>query len=107
MAWLFNRPGQTTTSVQPDSRSTVLNRGTGDNVLQIYGAIDANGKVYLVNPNGVVIGKTGDALPIQVPVTRSFRYKTKLHRESERKSSQDSCFYFAGFLCCIKTNSQR
>ena len=51
--------GETTTFVQPNSQSATLNRVTGGNTSQIHGALNANGKVYLVNPNGVVIGKTG------------------------------------------------
>ncbi|MEZ0298983.1 MAG: MBG domain-containing protein [Candidatus Methylacidiphilales bacterium] len=51
--------GETTTFVQPGRSSATLNRVTGGNASQIYGSLNANGRVYLVNPNGVVIGKTG------------------------------------------------
>ncbi|PTY02558.1 hypothetical protein DB346_08400 [Verrucomicrobia bacterium LW23] len=53
------RQGETTTFVQPGSRSAVLNRVTGAGHSQLDGNLRANGQVYLVNPNGVVIGKTG------------------------------------------------
>jgi len=43
--------------VQPTSRSATLNRVTGDQLSLILGRIDANGHVFLVNPNGVVIGQ--------------------------------------------------
>ena len=49
--------GQTTQFVQPNSTATVLNRVTGDpNPSQIFGTLTANGRVFLINPNGVLIG---------------------------------------------------
>ncbi|WP_175780464.1 GLUG motif-containing protein [Burkholderia anthina] len=41
---------------QPGSQSIALNRVIGNNGSQIHGNIDANGKVFLVNPNGVLFG---------------------------------------------------
>ncbi|WP_141715322.1 two-partner secretion domain-containing protein, partial [Burkholderia ubonensis] len=41
---------------QPGSRSIALNRVIGNNGSHIDGQIDANGKVFLVNPNGVLFG---------------------------------------------------
>ncbi|RQR52313.1 filamentous hemagglutinin N-terminal domain-containing protein [Burkholderia sp. Bp9125] len=41
---------------QPGSQSIALNRVIGTNGSQIHGQIDANGKVFLVNPNGVLFG---------------------------------------------------
>ncbi|HHF6009547.1 TPA: filamentous hemagglutinin N-terminal domain-containing protein [Haemophilus influenzae] len=40
---------------QPDSNSVAYNRVTGGNASQIQGKLTANGKVYLANPNGVII----------------------------------------------------
>ncbi|PTY04018.1 hypothetical protein DB346_04270 [Verrucomicrobia bacterium LW23] len=51
--------GETTTFVQPGTRSATLNRVTGSGTSHINGSLNANGRVYLVNPNGVVVGKTG------------------------------------------------
>jgi filamentous hemagglutinin family protein len=42
--------------VQPDSDSISLNTILSHNGSQINGQIDANGHVFLVNPNGVVFG---------------------------------------------------
>jgi|TARA_B110001469_G_scaffold55681_1_gene53696 filamentous hemagglutinin family protein len=39
---------------QPSSSSTVLNRVTGGQASSILGQINANGRVFLVNPNGIV-----------------------------------------------------
>ncbi len=36
-----------------------LNRVTGTSVSSIDGLLSATGSVYLINPNGVIIGKTG------------------------------------------------
>lgn len=43
---------------QPGRSSVALNRVMGVNGSDIQGKIDANGKVFIVNPNGVIFGKT-------------------------------------------------
>ncbi|GAB5412029.1 MAG: hypothetical protein ChlgKO_11430 [Chlamydiales bacterium] len=40
-----------------DSKSSVLNRVTGGNKSEILGRMESNGKVYLLNPKGVLFGK--------------------------------------------------
>jgi filamentous hemagglutinin family protein len=45
--------------IQPSANSAVLNRVTGTTISELMGALEANGKVYLVNPNGIVIGPEG------------------------------------------------
>jgi filamentous hemagglutinin family protein len=42
--------------VQPSAEAATLNRVTGDQVSVILGRLDANGHVFLVNPNGIVFG---------------------------------------------------
>ncbi|WP_276153166.1 MULTISPECIES: MBG domain-containing protein [unclassified Sulfitobacter] len=44
---------------QPNENSAILNRVTGDTTSQIHGQINANGRVFVVNPNGIFIGTTG------------------------------------------------
>ena len=44
---------------QPNANSAILNRVTGDTTSQIHGQINANGRVFVVNPNGIFIGPTG------------------------------------------------
>ena len=51
--------GNTVNFVQPSSTSAILNRVTGSATSTIAGQINANGQVYLVNPNGIAITSTG------------------------------------------------
>ncbi|WP_431822076.1 GLUG motif-containing protein [Burkholderia sp. F1] len=48
--------GERVSFQQPTQQSIALNRVIGTNGSQIHGQIDANGKVFVVNPNGVVFG---------------------------------------------------
>jgi filamentous hemagglutinin family protein len=42
---------------QPNSKSVALNRVVSSDGSAIMGKIDANGQVFIINPNGVIIGK--------------------------------------------------
>ncbi len=55
--------GEHTIFNQPSAASAVLNRVTSDQVSQILGRLTANGKVFLINPNGVVFGKNARPRP--------------------------------------------
>src|ERR1700722_19016548 len=49
--------GETTRFIQPNSNAIVLNRVTGNmGPSQIYGTITANGRIFLVNPDGILFG---------------------------------------------------
>lgn len=50
--------GQYVQFVQPSSSAVVLNRVTGGNASVILGNITANGQVFLVNPFGILFGKS-------------------------------------------------
>ncbi|OTE97129.1 hypothetical protein BCS42_14635 [Crenothrix sp. D3] len=43
---------------QPNAQAALLNRVVGQDASQIQGQLNANGQVYLVNPNGVLFSKT-------------------------------------------------
>ncbi|MGL6160663.1 YDG domain-containing protein, partial [Microbulbifer sp.] len=43
---------------QPSASSIALNRVTGSDVSSIQGALSANGRVFLINPNGVLFNPT-------------------------------------------------
>ncbi len=44
---------------QPTARAAVLNRVTGSEASDIRGTLTASGRVFLMNPNGIVIGASG------------------------------------------------
>lgn len=51
--------GELTQFIQPSALSAVLNRVTGGDPSTIYGTLQANGRVFLINPNGITVGPTG------------------------------------------------
>jgi filamentous hemagglutinin family protein len=49
--------GEVTRFIQQNSASAVLNRITGQDPSQILGALQSNGRVFLINPNGILFGQ--------------------------------------------------
>ncbi|HET6464762.1 MAG TPA: filamentous hemagglutinin N-terminal domain-containing protein [Nitrospiria bacterium] len=49
-------PNEVTRFIQPSTRSIALNRILDSNPSQIFGSLQANGTVILLNPNGVMFG---------------------------------------------------
>ncbi|WP_455212535.1 two-partner secretion domain-containing protein, partial [Kaarinaea lacus] len=50
--------GENVQFVQPSASASVLNRIMDQNPSQIFGTIDANGRVFLINTNGIVFGES-------------------------------------------------
>jgi filamentous hemagglutinin family protein len=50
---------ETTKIIQPSLSSSMLNRVTGSDISRIYGNLESNGKVYLINQKGILIGPEG------------------------------------------------
>lgn len=48
--------GETTKFFQPNSFSATLNRVTSSNPSSLLGSLQANGQIYLINPNGILVG---------------------------------------------------
>lgn len=51
--------GELTNFIQLSEFSAVLNRVTGGDPSAIYGTLQANGQVFLINPNGILVGPGG------------------------------------------------
>ncbi|MDF1825592.1 MAG: filamentous hemagglutinin N-terminal domain-containing protein [Verrucomicrobiales bacterium] len=51
--------GELTQFNQSSINAAVLNRVTGGNPSEIHGALKANGSVFVINPNGILVGATG------------------------------------------------
>ncbi len=51
--------GELTQFNQSGANAAVLNRVTGNNPSAIHGALKANGNVFVINPNGILVGPTG------------------------------------------------
>lgn len=49
-------PGEVTKFILPDPASAILNRVTGSQMSELMGSLQANGQIYLVNPQGVFVG---------------------------------------------------
>ena len=49
-------PDEITRFLQESSSSAVLNRVTGSDLSEILGSLQSNGRVFLINPNGLIVG---------------------------------------------------
>src|SRR4051794_471982 len=62
--------------LQQNSSSAVLNRVTGGNMSQLLGQLLSNGRVFLINPNGIVIGQ-GAVIDVAALVASSLNVADK------------------------------
>ena len=51
--------GELTKFLQPGPDAVLLNKVIGSEISAIYGKLEANGQIILMNPHGVLVGKTG------------------------------------------------
>jgi filamentous hemagglutinin family protein len=51
--------GETTQFIQPGTTSLAINRVTGVDPSAFYGTLAANGRVMVINPNGILVGSGG------------------------------------------------
>lgn len=72
---------------QPSTSAVAYNRVTGGNASQIQGKLKANGKVYLANPNGVIITEGAE-----INVAGLFATTKDLERISENGNSNNNRF---------------
>src|ERR1043166_4955746 len=73
--------GELTQFIQPNASAIALNRvvgGLGPSLLN--GTLTANGRIFLVNPNGVLIGSTG--------LINTAGFLATTHRSEERRGGE-------------------
>ena len=51
-------PQDTVDFIQPNASAIAINRMLGNSPSDIFGHLEANGQVWLINPNGVLFGKS-------------------------------------------------
>jgi filamentous hemagglutinin family protein len=51
--------GELTRFIQPSATASALNRVVSGNPSEIYGQLQANGQVFVINPNGILVGASG------------------------------------------------
>jgi filamentous hemagglutinin family protein len=83
--------GEAVNIIQPSVQAAVLNRVTGGDPTSILGKLNANGRVFIVNPNGITIG--GGA---QINVGGLIASSLNISNKEFMKASAQSGWRFAG-----------
>jgi filamentous hemagglutinin family protein len=78
--------GEVTRFIQPSATAAALNRVVSGNPSLIYGQLSANGRVFVINPNGILVGPSG-----QID-TKSFVASTLNVRNADFMSKQNLIF---------------
>jgi len=71
--------GNSVNFVQPSASAVALNRVLGSDVSVIQGALNANGQVFLVNPNGVLFTPTARWMPLRRMAATAALSKPRRH----------------------------
>jgi len=79
--------GETVRFEQPSASALAVNRVTGDGASLINGELTANGRLFLINPNGILIGAGGGWMRLQ-----GYRLRQAQLTAADRKS----CRLFRG-----------
>ena len=90
--------GEITRFVQQSGSSAILNRVTGGNISDIQGQLQSNGKVFLINPNGLLIGQdavidTAGFLGSTLNITDNDFLNGRMHFEGENAAGIDNTGY--------------
>jgi filamentous hemagglutinin family protein len=78
--------GEVTRFIQPSATASALNRVVSGNPSLIYGSLQANGRVFVINPNGILVGPSG-----QID-TKGFIASTMNVRNGDFMSKQNLIF---------------
>ena len=79
---------ETVNFVQPSASAVALNNILGSNASQIYGHLNANGQVYLVNPNGILFAPGSEINVAGLVATTSHVDPLKFMREGTIDTTQ-------------------
>lgn len=88
--------------IQPSAKSKVLNRVRGTSPSQILGELESNGKVFLINPNGIFFGPdckvdTGSLIASTLDIAND-DFKKGKYRFQLSKDAKDSRIINQGHL---------
>ena len=89
--------------LQPAARSAALNRVIGGNPSAIYGQLQANGQVFLINPAGILVGAGGQidtagfvASTLDLSNERFLKWPFREENSSSPTSTQGTSLMFSG-----------
>ncbi len=90
-------PAELVKFVQPNEAAVILNRVTGGEPSRILGKLQANGQVFLVNPNGILFGPTS-SVDVGSLVATTLSISNEDFLSGNYRFSQDSSFDLASVV---------